>query len=154
MKRAFRFLALALFPLPFTADVADAQSAPRAAALPVQAVMSPAPAALKFRSTFEAPIAQPTHITLPTVGRLEFTALPTWPNQESHDGNYARRGAIIGAVTTGAVTAFLMGHYAKRNCQPGFCGSDFGRGALVGGSVGLAGGGVLGWIIGSSIARR
>lgn len=65
--------------------------------------------------------------------------------------NYARRGAIIGALGTGTIAALVSGYYAKRDCDPGLCDSEFRRGAFVGGVVGLAAGGVLGWLIGSAI---
>lgn len=72
---------------------------------------------------------------------------------DPHDGNYAKRGAIVGALTTGVASAIVVGMFAKRDCEPGLCGSEFQRGALVGGGVGLAAGSVLGWLIGSEIAR-
>ncbi len=65
--------------------------------------------------------------------------------------NYARRGAIIGALGTGTIAALVSGYYAKRDCDPGLCDSEFRRGAFVGGVVGVAAGGVLGWLIGSAI---
>ena len=75
------------------------------------------------------------------------------PQRDPHDGNYARRGAIIGALATGVATAVIVGLFAKRDCEPGLCGTEFQRGALVGGGVGLAAGGVLGWLIGAEISR-
>jgi hypothetical protein len=82
--------------------------------------------------------------------RFEF---PSAPLRDPHDGNYARQGAIVGALVTGVASAVIVGLFAKRDCDPGLCGSEFQRGALVGGGVGLAAGAVLGWLIGAEIAR-
>lgn len=159
MKCATSIPALALFALPFSADVAQSQSTtgPGASRASLSVALQ-APAALSYRMDAAPPVIGAGDATATrratTIRHLSQQQVPMWPKQEAHDGNYARHGALIGAITTGALSAFLMGHYAKRNCQPGFCGSDFERGALVGGSVGIAGGGVLGWIIGSSIARH
>jgi hypothetical protein len=79
------------------------------------------------------------------------TPAPDFP--DPHDGNYAKPGAIVGALTMGVGLAVIFGLFTKRDCNPGFCGTEFQRGALVGGGVGLAAGGVLGWLIGSSIER-
>jgi hypothetical protein len=76
------------------------------------------------------------------------------PWQELQPQNYGKRGAIIGALVTGATSAIVVGLFAQRDCEPGLCGSEFGRGALVGGGVGLAAGAVLGWFVGSAIDRK
>jgi hypothetical protein len=112
----------------------------------------------RVSSAFSAPVVDST--TLPLVRSPRFGvpaasfALPGSPIPQAHDANYARRGAFIGAVVTGVTAAVVMGHFARRDCEPGLCGSEFGRGALVGGAVGLAAGGVLGWLIGSEIERK
>lgn len=89
------------------------------------------------------------------VDRLTVSRDFEWPAplRDPHDGNYARTGAIVGALATGVASAIIVGLFAKRDCDPGLCGSEFQRGALVGGGVGLAAGGVLGWLIGAEIAR-
>ena len=146
MTRAFSLPALTLIAMPFVAETASSQSATESAAISHRSSV----ASLAFATdTRQMPTMFRTLLPADTV----LANLPPIPHQEAHDGNYAIPGAIIGAVVTGTLSAVLMGKYAKRNCRPGFCSSDFERGALVGGSVGIAGGGVLGWIVGSSIAR-